>query len=56
MENGTLDIIEFSEGPVPIRSIEISPKSIDKKPDAIRINLTTPEETRVYGNLNETSV
>ena len=43
MENGTLDILEFTEGPVPIKSIEISPKSIDKKPDAIRINLINPE-------------
>ena len=37
MGDGTLDVIEFTEGPVPVASIEVSPKSIDKKPDAIRI-------------------
>ena len=39
MKDGILDVIEFIEGPVPIISIEVSPKSIDRKPDAIRLTL-----------------
>ena len=39
MKNGNLDVIEFTEGPVPVISIEVSPKSIDRKPDAIRLTL-----------------
>ena len=39
MKDGILDVIEFNEGPVPIISIEVSPKSIDRKPDAIRLTL-----------------
>ena len=56
MADGILDVIEFTEGAVPITSIEVSPKSIDRKPDAMRIKLSKPEETKTYGNLDETSL
>ena len=39
MTKGTIDVLEFSNGPVPVENIEVSPKSIDRKPDAIRLTL-----------------
>ena len=53
MSDGTLDVLELTNGPIPITSIEVSPKSINRKPDAIRLNLQNLEQPKDYGNLDQ---
>ena len=55
MENGTQEVLELVEGPVPITSIEVSPKSIDKKPTAIKLNLAITDLSKEFGDFDEAS-